>query len=183
MNRTLLGSLAALLLTAAGLFWWQGRAVSEMGDKPPQLTDIHVDDSLPNETGAGLNGAAPPEVNEATREQRRFDRLDRNRDSKITRTEALMPRVAMFRKLDTDGNNLLSFEEWAVRTTNKFKGADKNGDGTLDRPEFATTKPVRKGQPNCKCASSTKAPAGKMGKTAAPPSPPEALDEDFGPQG
>lgn len=183
MNRTLLGSLAALLLTAASLFWWQGRAVSEMGDKPPQLADVPVGDTIPGETGAGLNGAAPPEVNEATREQRRFDRLDRNRDSKITRTEALMPRVAMFRKLDADGNNLLSFEEWAVRTTNKFKGADRNGDGTLDRPEFATTKPVRKGQPNCKCAPPPKPPAGKKGKPAAPPPPPDGLDEDFGPGG
>jgi len=183
MNRSLVGVLAALLLTAAGLFWWQGRAVSELGDKPPQLAAIPADDTLPGETGAGMNGAAPPEVNEATRGQRRFDRLDRNRDSKITRTEALMPRVAMFRKLDTDGNNLLSFEEWAVKTTNKFKGADRNGDGILDRAEFATTKPMRKAHPDCKCAPKQRPPAGKKGRPGAPPPPPESSDEDFGPEG
>ena len=165
MNRTLVGSLAALLLTAAGLFWWHGRAVSKMGDKPPQLADVPAGDTLPGEAGEGMNGAAPPEVNEATKVQRRFDHIDKNRDGKITRTEMLMPRVAAFRKLDTDGNNLLSFEEWSVRTTNKFKGADHNGDGALDRSEFATTKAKHNPEPACKCGP---APDAKRGKTPAP---------------
>ena len=182
MNRTLLGSLAALLLTAAGLFWWQGRAETDVGKAPQQLADLPAGQELPDETGDGLHGAAPPEVNEATKEQRRFDRLDKNRDARITRTEALMPRVAGFRKLDTDGNNLLSFEEWAVKTTNKFKGADKNGDGTLDRPEFATTK-QQKGKVNCACGPPAKAGAKRAkGKLSRPPPPPaDASDDDLGP--
>lgn len=181
MNRTLLGGLAALLLAAAGLFWWQGRAATDIGEAPPQMA-VALGDTLPGETGAGMRGAAPPEVNEATKEQRRFDRLDRNRDNKITRTEALTPRVAMFRKLDTDGNNLLSFEEWAVKTSNRFKGADRNGDGILDRAEFATTKPKPKVQPACNC---TKAPikATKGGKKAAAPTPPDESDDEFAPAG
>ena len=178
MNRTLLGALAALVLAAVGLFWWQGRAATDMGEALPQLAGEVPVDGLPGEDGAGQRGAAPPEVSEATKEQRRFDRLDKDRDSKITRTEALMPRVAMFRKLDTDGNNLLSFEEWAVKTSNRFKGADKNGDGKLDRPEFATTKPQRKPQPDCKCGpAAAKAAAQKRGPAVRPA--PDLLDEDF----
>ena len=69
----------------------------------------------------------------------------------VARNEALAPRVAAFRKLDTDHNNLLSFEEWAVATSNKFKSADANGDGQLTRPEFATTKPKLAKKPACRC--------------------------------
>jgi hypothetical protein len=53
----------------------------------------------------------------------------------------LGPRVAAFRKLDTDRNNLLSLEEWAVKTSDRFRGADANRNGSLDRAEFATTSP------------------------------------------
>jgi hypothetical protein len=155
MNRILLGALAALLLVAAGVFWWQGRAATERGAPPPLVPSAAAspaDDALPTADGSGLRGPAPPEADEVTREQRRFDRLDRNRDSIITRNEMLAPRVAAFRALDTDHNNLLSFEEWAVRTSNRFKAADANGDGHLTREEFATTKPKRPAHPQCRCA-------------------------------
>jgi hypothetical protein len=153
MNRILLGALAALLLTAAGVFWWQGRAATERGAPPPEAqfaSGVPVDD-LPGADGKGLRGAAPPEADAVTREQRRFDRLDRNRDAAITRNEMLGPRVAAFRALDADGNNLLSFEEWAVRTASRFKGADKDGDLRLTRAEFATTKPKPVVKPQCRC--------------------------------
>jgi hypothetical protein len=154
MNRMLLGALAALLLVAAGVFWWQGRAATERGAPPPETafaSGIPSED-LPTADGKGLQGAAPPEADEVTREQRRFDRLDRNRDATVTRTEMLAPRAAFFRALDTDHNNLLSFEEWAVRTSDRFKAADQNRDLKLDRAEFATTKPKRAAQPTCRCA-------------------------------
>ena len=162
MNRTVLGAFAALLLVTAGMFWWQGRAAIDPGKLPPKalLGPAGGDLSLPTADGRGLNGPALPEANEATKEQRRFDRLDRDRNGRITRVEALAPRAAAFRKLDVDGNNLLTFEEWAVRTSNKFKAADANGDGQLDRPEFATTKPKPHVAPACKCAGpQRKAPA------------------------
>jgi hypothetical protein len=184
VNRTLLGAFAALLLISAGLFWWQGRAATEHGIAPPQLTNPLVDPTLPDETGAGLRGEAPPEVSEATREQRRFDRLDRNRDGKITRTEALMPRVAMFRKLDTDGNNLLSFEEWAIATSTRFKRADANADGTLNRVEFTTTKPKHPVHPQCKCTVNGRQAKGKGGvaqpslQPLPPPASPDLESDD-----
>ncbi len=62
-------------------------------------------------------------------------------------------RAAAFRKLDKDGNNLLSFEEWAVRTSGRFGGADANKDSKLTPAEFATTapKPVAKQAQSCAC--------------------------------
>jgi hypothetical protein len=143
MNRIVLGAVGALLLVGAGIFWWQGRAESQHGAAlPAALPAAFVDDALPGADGAGLHGAAPPVMDEVTREQRRFDRLDRNRDAKITRVEMLGPRVAAFRKLDADHNNLLSFEEWSVKT---------NGDQALTREEFLTTKPKPVKQPECRC--------------------------------
>jgi hypothetical protein len=156
MNRIVVGAFAALLLVASGLFWWQGRAETEQGAPPPELgaanpADIDREIELPDEDGAGMVGPALPEVDEDTREERRFNRLDRNRDNLISRNEALAPRVAAFRKLDRDGNNLLSFEEWAVMTSNRFKGADANGDRSLTRQEFESTRPKQSAQPRCRC--------------------------------
>lgn len=153
MNRILIGALAALMLVAAGVFWWQGRAATERGAPPPEAAlAVQPADDLPTADGKGLMGTAPPEADEQTREQRRFDRLDRNRDAAITRNEMLAPRAAAFRALDTDHNNLLSFEEWAVKTSTRFRGADANGDQRLTREEFATTKPKRAPEPKCRCA-------------------------------
>lgn len=155
MNRTILGAISALLLAAAGLFWWQGRAATEAQAPPPptpaETAPLGEADAIPTEDGDGLTGESLPEASEATREERRFNRLDRNRDNLIGRNEALAPRVAAFRKLDADHNNLLSFEEWAVATSNRFKGADANGDGQLTRPEFVTTKPKPVKGPACRC--------------------------------
>lgn len=156
MNRIVLGALGALLLVAAGLFWWQGRAATQVGQAPPPAVAAEPDedaspDELPSASASGRRGPAPPEATEVSREQRRFDRLDRDRDGRITRNEMLATRTADFRKLDVDGNNLLTFDEWAVTTENRFKSADANGDGWLTREEFATTKPTPKSHPKCKC--------------------------------
>jgi hypothetical protein len=173
VNRIVLGALAALLLVGAGIFWWQGRAATERGaDLPPAPAALATAEALPGESGAGLRGAAPPEVDEVTREQRRFDRLDRNRDSRIDRNEMLSPRVAAFRKLDTDHNNLLSFEEWAIKTSDRFRGADANRDGSLDRAEFATTKPKRSAKPKCACT-----PTRRVGSSRRAAPDPQSDDE------
>ena len=153
MIRTVIGALGALLLVAAGVFWWQGRAAVGTDAPPPQLSasiSAAEDDTLPDADPADLQGPDLPEASEQTREQRRFDRFDRDRDSRVTRNELLAPRAKDFRKLDVDGNNLLTFDEWAVATENKFKAADANGDLWLSRAEFATTK-QKKAKPACKC--------------------------------
>ncbi|MCB2061841.1 MAG: hypothetical protein R3E09_19110 [Novosphingobium sp.] len=154
MNRILLGALAALLLVASGIFWWQGRAETEQGVPPPELaleTDRPDPEAMPSADISGLKGPAPPEADELTREQRRFSRYDRDSDGRITRNEMLSTRTRAFRALDKDGNNLLTFEEWAVTTADRFDGADANGDLSLTPEEFATTRPKRKPKPDCRC--------------------------------
>jgi hypothetical protein len=156
MNRIVIGALGALLLVAAGVFWWQGRAATDAAPPVPHLappqprgTDA-AQDGLPEADAGDATGPDLPEVPEETKEQKRFDRLDRDRDGKISLAEMLAPRAREFRKLDTDGNNLLTFDEWAVRTINKFKAADRGGKGYLTRDDFATTR-VKPRAPACKC--------------------------------
>ncbi len=156
MSKVLIGALAALLLVAAGVFWWQGRAALENAPtgihlSPPAAKSSGAgDDPLPEADAGDATGPDLPEVPEETKEQKRFDRLDRDRDGKITLAEMLSARAKEFRKLDVDGNNLLTFDEWAVKSINKFKAADKNGNGYLTREEFATTRAPPK-KPACKC--------------------------------
>ncbi len=178
MNRIVLGAVAALSLAAAGLFWWQGRAASEKGDPPPAIPEAPPsDEALPFADAAGMRGPAPPQASEQSREQRRFDRLDRDRDGRITGNEMLAPRAGAFRKLDADGNNLLTFQEWSVRTSSRFKGADGNRDGALTREEFARTKPKPGKQPNCRCDSlrspvvRQRPPAARAAATLVEPDP------------
>jgi hypothetical protein len=156
MNRIVLGAVSALLLAGAGLFWWQGQAsIDASAPPPPPMAEIEESglplEELPDEDGSGAIGKAPPGMSEASREEKRFNRLDRNRDNIISRVEMLQPRVAAFKKLDTDHNNLLSFEEWAVATSNRLKKADANGDGNLTRQEFVATKPKPAKKPACRC--------------------------------
>ena len=160
MNRIVLGAFLALVLAGIGLFWMQGRAEVERGAPPPKLAravgkpDLTV---LPTANVAGMRGPTPAEAAEPTREQERFFRYDRNRDGKISRNEMLSTRTAAFRKLDKDGNNLLTFEEWAERTVDKFDGADANHDGILTQAEFATTAPPpKKAKPACACTAPRK---------------------------
>lgn len=153
MNRIVLGAISALLLVAAGMFWWQGRAETEQGAPLPDLeTDQGANHGdLPIADVNGLRGPAPPEASEISREQRRFARLDRDTDGRISRNEMMSTRTRDFRRLDVDGNNLLTFEEWAVATANRFKAADANGDLWLTREEFAKTRPREQSDPKCRC--------------------------------
>jgi hypothetical protein len=151
VNRIVLGALLALALVGIGLFWLQGRAQVEKG-APPPVVPTAKPTGLPSSDLAGVTGPGLPKASELTREQQRFFRYDRNRDLKITRDEMLSTRVDDFRKLDKDGNNLLTFEEWAVATSDRFAGADANRDGWLSQKEFATTAPKRNPKPKCDCA-------------------------------
>jgi hypothetical protein len=154
MNRIALGAILALALTGVGLFWWEGRAEVERGAPPALPAEpgaLGGEAELPLAEVGDLVGPEPPEATELTREQRRFYRYDRDRDLKISRNEMLSSRTDAFRKLDIDGNNLLTFEEWAVATVDRFEGADADGNNWLTPTEFATTKPKPRKAPGCRC--------------------------------
>lgn len=155
MKSVVTGSLITLLLFGVGLFWWAGRAEVEDAAPPPDPMAFapppYDPDALPVSDPGEMQGPAPPEASELTKEQQRFFRYDRNRDWRITRSEMLSTRSSAFRKLDKDGNNLLTFEEWAVTTVDKFEGADANSDRELSPGEFATTKPKPAKKRRCVC--------------------------------
>ena len=144
MKAFVTGSFVTIGLLGVGLFWWQGRAEVEAAAPPPDpmafAPPAYDPDKLPFADPGAMRGPAPPEATELSKEEQRFFRYDRNRDWRITRSEMLSTRASAFRKLDVDGNNLLTFEEWAVTTVEKFEGADANGDRELSPAEFATTK-------------------------------------------
>jgi len=155
LREAIVGVLGGLALAGVGVFWWQGRAAIEANAPPPPVAEAPALDpeALPLSDPGAMQGLAPPEVSELSREELRFFRYDRNRDRLITRNEMLSTRSDAFRDLDVDGNNLLTFEEWAVATVDRFEGADADGNGRLTPREFATTapKPAAKKKPACKC--------------------------------
>lgn len=155
MKRYVAGAGSMMLLMAAGLFLWIGANGQEVliPDAPPP-PEILEPEGLPEADEAasaiGLPPPTPPKAYKASREERRFNRYDRNRDEMITRLELMSSRTKAFKALDKDGNNLLSFEEWAVATSDRFANADADIDGKLTRAEFRTTRPKRKAS-RCKC--------------------------------
>ncbi|WBH16023.1 EF-hand domain-containing protein [Sphingomonas radiodurans] len=143
MWRYLAGGVAALLMVAAGWMVFSGRARSDPVLPPaPQAVaagEVAVDD------------APVPEASEKTREEKRFDRYDKDRNGKIAREEYLASRRKAFAKLDANGDGRLSFEEWGAKTLAKFAGADGDKSGAMDRTEFATTAVKRSARPKCVC--------------------------------
>ncbi len=153
MSRFVAGAVASLLLVTGGLFWWQGHAESQRPLSAPQPFVPGPLEALPkgDESAMGAAPPMPPEARAEDREAKRFGKYDRDRDGAITRIEMMSSRTKEFKKLDTDGNNLLSFEEWAVKTSDRFAGADANRDGKLTRTEFAMTAPKDSPKPKCRC--------------------------------
>ncbi len=153
MNRFVAGSVSALLLVAAGLFWWQSRAAGEQKAEPVQAYAPAPIEPVP-EGDADAMGEAPPmpaEASPLSREERRFARYDRDRDGIISRSEMMASRTKAFKALDKDGNNLLSFEEWAVATSDRFASADGDKDGKVTPKELAAIAPKVTAKAKCKC--------------------------------
>jgi hypothetical protein len=145
MVRFLAGAAACFLMMTAAFLIWQGRAEKRSGLPPAPRMAINQ--------GAAL--AAIPEAPEAdpkSKEEKRFDRADKNEDGKITLAELVEPRRKPFAKLDVNKDGRLSFEEWAVKTVDKFKDADADRSAALTRAEYATTAPKPKAKkPACDC--------------------------------
>ena len=137
MWRFAAGVMAALLLVGAGFLWMSPRA------QPAAPRRIIPPAAQASDTVAPLPEAAPSAA-PRTREEKRFNRYDKDRNASISREEYLASRRKAFARLDRDGDGRLSFEEWAVRTTDKFAKADADKSGTLNAAEFATTAVKRK---------------------------------------
>lgn len=144
MWRFLAGVGSALLLSGAGLFWWTSA-------RPESPLARAVAPAASASASAAADPGPPPEAEERTREEKRFDRYDKDRDQAITPAEYLISRRKAYAKLDANGDGRLSFEEWAKKTTDKFAKADADKSKALTRAEFATTKVVRKARPATKC--------------------------------
>ena len=136
------GVLSALLLAGGGVILFRGTAQTEAPLPQPKAAPVGMAPLPP----------APvtiPSATERTREQKRFDRYDKDRDGSITRDEYLASRRKAYAKLDRDGDGRLSFEEWAVRAATKFAGADRDKSGAMNAAEFATTAVKRRPARRC----------------------------------
>ena len=146
MVRFLAGAAACLLMMTAAFLIWQGRAETSSG-LPPAPPKLAI-----NQGAAIAAIPAAPEADAKSKEEKRFDRADKNEDGRITLAELVEPRRKPFGKLDVNNDGRLSFEEWAVKTVDKFKDADADKSAALTRAEYATTAPKPKAKkPTCDC--------------------------------
>jgi hypothetical protein len=152
MWRYLVGAGATLLLVVAGMFLFRGSASTEnrLPAVPAATTASETEQDLP---------AEPPSAAAKTREQKRFDRIDKDKNDGISKDEFFALRRKLFARLDTDRDGKLSFEEWSVKAVERFAAADKDKSGVLTRAEFATTAVKRKPKPRCVCAPAAGAKA------------------------
>lgn len=127
----------AVVLAVAGLLLWlgAGKGEAQATRVESQSRDVLLPAALEDEAML----AVPPPPAPRTREQKRFARIDRDDDSRITQPEYLVQRRRNYDKLDTNADGRLTFEEYAVSGIEKFRTADANGNGNLSPPEFATT--------------------------------------------
>ncbi|MEG3086114.1 EF-hand domain-containing protein [Sphingomonas sp. PB4P5] len=151
MWRYLAGGVAALLLVAAAILLIKtpARSIAVL-PKAPAAAQTSAAEQLPDSV---------PEATPRTREQKRFNRYDKDRDALITRDEYLAQRRKIFAKLDVDKDGRLSFDEWAVKTTDKFAAADKDKSGSMTAVEFVATAPKRTTTVRAKCPPVGRAPA------------------------
>ncbi|WP_029625366.1 EF-hand domain-containing protein [Sphingomonas sp. PAMC 26605] len=155
MWRYLVGGLAALALAAAGMLILNRNARS--------VAALPLSSPAPPAAGATAPlPATVPEASDKTREQKRFDRYDKDRDGKVTREEYLAARRKAFAKLDVNHDGMLSFDEWAVKAEGKFALADADKSGAMTPVEFARTAVKRKPpriRRDCPPAAKDEAPA------------------------
>jgi hypothetical protein len=142
--RYLVGLASCLLVIVGAVLFWQARTdrAEAVPMPPPPQTVPSALAPLPE----------PPEATPKSREQKRFARADKDDDGRITAAELYEPRRKAFAKLDVNGNGVLNFEEWAVKTIGKFEGADKDRSGWLTAAEYsATAPPPPKKKARCSC--------------------------------
>lgn len=152
MGRFLAGVVSALLLAGAGLFFWQGmeRGHAAIPEAPAAEPDYALAD-IPT----------APAATAKSKEEKRFNRYDKDKNGAVSPPEYLASRQKAYAKLDLNRDGVLQFNEYAAKTTQKFAKADGDKSGALTRAEFATTRAVRKSAPrkaDCPPAAPLRAP-------------------------
>jgi hypothetical protein len=145
MARFIAGAAACFLLLTGAFLLWQGRAQGPAIPSAP----------APRRAAAAQMPLSPlpaaPVADAKSKEEKRFARADQDENGRITLAELAEPRRKAFAKLDLNSDGKLSFEEWAVRTIDKFEGADADKSKWLTPAEYATTAPKRKPKLACSC--------------------------------
>jgi hypothetical protein len=145
MPRFFAGVASCFLLLTGAFLLWQGRAEKPAIPKapPPRLaaaTPVPLS-PIPN----------APSADPKSKEQKRFARADKDENGRVTLAELVEPRRKAYARLDVNQDGKLSFEEWAVKTIDKFEEADADKSKWLTPTEYATTAPKRKPKPACAC--------------------------------
>lgn len=147
MTRFLAGAAACFLLLTGAFLLWQGRA--EQGPALPPAPSPRAQSIFGTAQPAPLEA---PEASPKSREEKRFSRADKDKNGRIQAEELMTPRRKAFAKLDTNGNGTLAFEEWAAKSIDKFRGADRDRSGWLSAAGYQTTAPPPpKKKPRCGC--------------------------------
>lgn len=146
MPRFFAGVAACFLFMTGAFLLWQGRAQQPEMPRAPQPRFAAV----PAPTTLSAIPQAPS-ADPKSKEEKRFARADKDENGRITLAELVEPRRKAYAKLDVNQDGKLSFEEWAVKTIDKFETADADKSKALTPAEYATTAPKRKPKPACAC--------------------------------
>ena len=138
MLRFFAGAAACFLLLTGAFLMWQSRAERALRACPPRPRQRMRRPSL------FAHDAARRRPRRARRAARRsaFPAPTRTRTDGSSARSCSTPRRKAFAKLDTNGNGTLSFEEWAVKTIDKFDGADKDRSGWLTARRIRDHRPA-----------------------------------------
>ena len=142
MGRFVAGVVSALLLVAAGFFFWRGQDGSHAAIPEPPVEERSF--SLADIPRA-------PSAPEKSKEEKRFNRFDKDKNGAVTQAEYLVSRQKAYAKLDVNRDGVLQFSEYAGKAAQKFAKADGDRTGALNRAEFATTRVIRKVRPKPDC--------------------------------
>lgn len=156
MWRYLAGAAASLLLVVAGLMLGRSMAGDEMLPAAPAPVSA-TGEELASPMAFG-NTRTIPTATEKSKEEKRFNRYDRDKNGAVSRDEYLLSRQKAYAKLDVNGDGVLSFDEYAVKAVTKFAKADADKSAVLNRTEFSTTRVIRKDKPKVKCPPVPKGP-------------------------
>ena len=145
MWRYWVGAAAALVLVIGGVFYFRSTAVAK--HNLPSAPAAHKSDDAEDMD----TPVQPPEATDQTREQKRFQRADHDKNGAVSRDEFLAARHRNFAKLDVNNDGMLSFAEYAAKAEDHFAKADADHSGSLSPKEFATTRVQRKPKATCAC--------------------------------